>query len=137
VSLVKELLATPRMAQHMKQHAEAILTSAREHMMQHVFSASSLTSARRLLRLSYRKLDWLRRLLSHDGKTPRVMHPAYSTIVPSLPSTPDMKADEAVMLEQGGGGSAGSWRPQVKVGCFDAFLSRTQCFCFAPWKSGS
>ena len=103
VSLVKELLATPRMAQHMKQHAEAILTSAREHMMQHVFSASSLTSARRLLRLSYRKLDWLRRLLSHDGKTPRVMHPAYSTIVPSLPSTPDMKADEAVMLEQGGG----------------------------------
>ena len=79
VSLVKELLATPRMARHMKEHAEVILAEARTHMMQKVFSASNLTTARRLLRLTYRKLEWLRRLLSHDGKKPRVMHPQYAT----------------------------------------------------------
>ena len=103
VALVKRLLAEPRMALSMKAHAEAILTAAKEHMQQVVFSAASFTAARRLLRLSYRKLEWLRRLLSHDGRKPRVMHPSYCTHVPSLPSIPDMKVDEAEMLERMGG----------------------------------
>jgi hypothetical protein len=103
VSLVHELLATPRMARHMKAHAEAILEAAKEHMMKEVFSASSLTAARPLLCFSYRKLQWLRRLLSYDGKTHRVMHPEYSTTVPSFPTIPEMKADEADMLKREGG----------------------------------
>jgi hypothetical protein len=87
----------------MKEHAEVILAEARTHMMQKVFSASNVTTARRLLRLSYRKLEWLRRLLSHDGKEPRVMHPQYATHVPSLASIPALKADEADLLKQQGG----------------------------------
>ena len=103
VGLVKSLLATPRMARVMHAHAEAILASASKYMQEQVFSASSLTAARRLLRLSYRKLEWLRRLLSHDGPNPRVMHPKYSTAAPPFPSIPAMKADEADMLRREGG----------------------------------
>ena len=103
VSLVKELLSTPRMARPMKEYAESILRGAREHMMKAVFSAENFTSARRLLRLSYRKLEWLRRLLSHDGKSKRAMHPDYGTTAPMLPSIPAMKLDEAEVLRDYGG----------------------------------
>jgi hypothetical protein len=103
VSLVKELLATPRMATAMKAHAESILVAARDHMQASMLSAANFTAARRLLRLSYRKLEWLRRLLTHDGKKPRVMHPKYDTSVPANPSIPAMKADEAELLRQEGG----------------------------------
>ena len=58
VSLVQELLSTPRMARVMKEYAESILRGAREHMIKAVFSAGNFTSARRLLRLSDRKLEW-------------------------------------------------------------------------------
>ena len=55
-SLAKDLLRSPRMAVTMQQYAEELLTRAREHMMSHVFSASSFVAASRLLRLSGRKL---------------------------------------------------------------------------------
>ena len=104
VSIVKELLSNPRMASEMKQYAEGVLEGARTHMMQAVYSASNFVTSRRLLRLSYRKLEWLRRLLACDGrKGARVMHPMYSTTVPVFPSIPEMKADEAEILAENGG----------------------------------
>ena len=103
VSLVRDLFANPRMAVHMKAYAEDILTRAKEHMQTAVFSAANFTSARRLCRLSYRKLGWLRRLLSHNGKTSRLMLPPYSTCVPMMPSVPAMKYDEQSMLDAHGG----------------------------------
>ena len=103
VGLVQQLLSTPRMKRIMVQHSEAILMGAREHMMQHVFSASNLVSARRLLRLSFRKLQWLRRLLSHDGKNRRVMHPDYQTSVSVFSSIPEMQSDEQSIVEEHGG----------------------------------
>ena len=103
VGLVKELLRSPRMKYEMKEFAETVLQGARTHMMQAVYSADNFTNARRLLRLSYRKLQWLRRLFSHKGKSKRVMHPEYDTAVPVFPSVPDMKADEADMLAAHGG----------------------------------
>ena len=102
VSLVTDLLACPRMAVTMRKYAEELLAAARKHMMDTALSAGSFVAARRLLRLSYRKLQWLRRLLSHDGKEPRVMHPKYSTRVPVNPSIPEMKVEEASMLESEG-----------------------------------
>ena len=95
----------PHRYAHEGLHAEGILEAAKEHVMKEVFSASSLTAARPLLCFSYRKLQWLRRLLSYDGKKHRVMHPEYSTMVPSFPTIPEMKADEADMLKGEGGGS--------------------------------
>ena len=103
VSLVKQLLANPHMAVHMKNHGESILAAAKAHMQSHVFSATNFTTARRLLRLSYRKLEWLRRLLSHDGRTPRLMHPDFDESVPSLPCVPAMRSDEHALLEREGG----------------------------------
>ena len=103
VGLVKQLLSAPRMKRAMVEHAEAILARAREHMMQNVFSASNMVTARRLLRLSDRKLQWLRRLLSHTGTERRVMHPEYDTSVPVLPSIPEMKADEQSIVDEHGG----------------------------------
>ena len=103
VSLVKELLKNPRMKYEMKRFAETVLEGARLHMMQAVYSASNLTTARSLLKLSYRKLEWLRRMLSHKGKSKRVMHPDYDTGVPVFPSVPDMKADVADILDAHGG----------------------------------
>ena len=103
VSLVKSLLSSPRMARHMKEHAENILTEARDHIMKQVLSAENFVSAHRLLKLSYRKLEWLRRLLSHDGSTPRVMHPKYDTHVPSNASIPSMRSHEAAILKDRGG----------------------------------
>lgn len=90
------------MAVTMRKYAEELLAAARKHMMDTALSAGSFVAARRLLRLSYRKLQWLRRLLSHDGKEPRVMHPKYSTRVPVNPSIPEMKVEEASMLESEG-----------------------------------
>ena len=86
------------MKYEMKEFAESVLQGARTHMMQAVYSADNFTNARRLLRLSYRKIQWLRRLFSHKGKSKRVMHPEYDTAVPVFPSVHDMKADEADML---------------------------------------
>ena len=111
VSLVKELLKNPRMKYEMKRFAETVLEGARLHMMQAVYSASNLTTARSLLKLSYRKLEWLRRTLSHKGKSKRVMHPDYDTGLPVFPSVPDMKADVAAILDAHGGIAqpAGRW----------------------------
>ena len=103
VSLVKELLSHPRMARVMKQYARELLGAARKHMMESVFSAANFVTARRLLRLSYRKLEWLRRLLSHDGKCRRVMHPDHDTCAPAMASVPAMKADEAELVAARGG----------------------------------
>ena len=91
-------------------------------MQQHVFSAGNFTAARRLLRLSYRKLEWLRRLLSHNGRTARVMHPKYDTAVPRHPSIPAMKADEEEMLRERGGitqqeDGAGAVCARIWIGC--------------------
>ena len=104
VGIVKELLHNPRMAREMKEYGEEILRGARTHMMQVVYSASNFTTSRRLLRLSFRKLEWMRRLLFRDGKRGKhVMHPDYDTAVPAFPSVPEMKADEAAMLAEHGG----------------------------------
>ena len=100
---VKALLAHPRMATNMKQHAEAILKRAREHMMQTALSPDNFVAARRLLRMSYRKLMWLRRLLSHAGKKAHVMHPDYDTCVPVNPSVPAMAAYEKRTFDEMGG----------------------------------
>ena len=86
VSIVKKLLVNPRMAREMKEYGTGILLAARRHMMTHVYSAASFTTSRRLLRLSYRKLEWMRRLLSRDGKKGKyVMHPEFEVAVPVFP----------------------------------------------------
>jgi hypothetical protein len=103
VSIVKELLTNPRMRSEMKEYGEVILKGARTHMMQVVYSAENFTTSRRLLRLSYRKLEWMRRLLYRSCKDVHKMHPDYETAVPAFPSVPEMKADEAGILAVHGG----------------------------------
>ena len=49
------------------------------------------------------KMQWLRRLLSHDGRAQRVMHPDHSVSAPVFPSIPEMQADEQEIVDEHGG----------------------------------
>ena len=103
IASLKQLLEHKACMRVLHEHSESVLSAARTHMMKDAFSVENGTAARILLKLSSRKLSWMRRLFSFNGAIPRQMLPGFNTLVPSLPSHTQMKLDAQNILDEVGG----------------------------------